>query len=63
MEQMAERIKQAQEDINRRRARAGIPPAADFVTFEYRNGFVTVLAQVYDRLPKYKKNKLSKGRR
>lgn len=37
-----------------------LPPASEFVTLEFHNGSVTVEAAYFNKLPKYKKNKLMK---
>lgn len=61
MEQMAEKIKKAQENINRQRVDQGILPTEEFVTAEYRNGFITMPVENFNGLPKYKKKKILKG--
>lgn len=63
MEQLAERIKQVQADINRRRSSDRKPPVDDFMTVEFANGFVTMSIKEFNRQSKAKKNKLLKGRR
>lgn len=63
MEQMEERIKQAQADINRRRSSDREPPVEDFMTVEFANGFVTMSIKEFNKQSKTRKDKLLKGRR
>lgn len=37
-----------------------LPPATEFVTITFHNGSLTVEAEYFNKLPKYKKNKLMK---
>lgn len=81
MEQMGNRIIEAQAAVNRCRneiTTPGVggyrkmaghyqpgntkyrPPTKEFVTMEFKNGFVTMPVEDFNKLPKSKKNRLMK---
>lgn len=81
MEQMGNRIIEAQAAVNRCRNEISnpsiggyrsvighrepgetgyLPPVESFVTMEFKNGFVTMLVEDFNKLSKAKKNRLMK---
>ncbi len=60
MEKMAERIEQAQEAVNHARDELRKNCGTDFVTVVFKNGFITMPKEEFDKMPKTKKKKLLK---
>lgn len=61
MENINDRIAKAQADVNRHREAEGRKPVADFVTIQFKHGFVTMPVEEFHKLPKTKAKKLMKA--